>query len=370
MTKLSESMLEIYNGKYGDLFKPKPKNLPKSANSRLIESFEKVNNFYRKNGFAPRKDSTDFKEQMLGHQLLSLRNSPEKRKILNDFDEFSLLQLVEKPKTMAELFAMNNDAFGGEIFDTMSLPRLDRRVKNHAVVAKRRATDSLLKNIFKEQQELLNEGKRKLKPFKSIEQLQVGKFYIYDGMMCYVNDQGEKEYKPGGYSQHRLRVLFENGTESNMYRRSLAQRLYEGGFEVVDEDLPTGYIYVLESLSQKDEVQTIKNFYKIGFTTKSVEDRIKNAETDPTYLMAPVRIVAQYTVSSGINPQKIEHIIHTFFYSAKVELSIVDHLGNKYEPDEWYSVSLHQIDKAVELLASGIIIDYCYDLESGEIKKK
>mgnify|MGYP000846408030 FL=1 len=372
MTQVSESMLEIYNGKYGDLFKPTPKSLPKSANSRLIESFEKVNNFYRKNGFAPRKDSTDFKEQILGHQLLSLRNSPEKRKILNDFDEFSLLQLVEKPKTMAELFAMDDDAFGGEIFDTISLPRSERQVKNHAVVAKRRVMDGSSKNIFKEQQELLNEGKRKLKPFKSIEQLQVGKFYVYDGMMCYVSNQGEKEYKPGGYSQRRLRVLFENGTESNMYRRSLAQRLYEGGFEVVDEGLhpSAGYIYVLESLSQKDEIRTIKNFYKIGFTTNSVENRIKNAESDPTYLMSPVKIVSKYTVSNGIDPQKIEHVIHTFFSSAKVELLIIDNSGKKYAPDEWYSVSLEQIYKAIEILNSGDIINYYYDRGSGKIQKR
>ena len=131
-------------------------------------------------------------------------------------------------------------------------------------------------------------------------------------------------------------MLFENGTESNMYRRSLAQRLYEGGFEVVDEGLhpSAGYIYVLESLSQKDEIRTIKNFYKIGFTTNSVENRIKNAESDPTYLMSPVKIVSKYTVSNGIDPQKIEHVIHTFFSSAKVELLIIDNSGKKYAPDE------------------------------------
>ena len=191
-------------------------------------------------------------------------------------------------------------------------------------------------------------------------------------MMCYVSDQGEKEYKPGGYSQRRLRVLFENRTESNMYRRSLAQRLYEGGFEVVDEDLhpSAGYIYVLESLSQKDEIRTIKNFYKIGFTTNSVENRIKNAESDPTYLMSSVKIVAKYTVSNGIDPQKIEHVIHTFFSSAKVELLIIDNSGKKYAPDEWYSVSLEQIDKAIEMLNSGDIMNYYYDRGSGKIQKR
>ena len=92
MIQVSESMLEIYNGKYGDLFKLAPKSLPKSADSRLVESFEEINDFYRKNGFVPHKDSDNFKEQSLGRRLLNLRNSPEKRKKLNVFDEFGLLK--------------------------------------------------------------------------------------------------------------------------------------------------------------------------------------------------------------------------------------------------------------------------------------
>ena len=101
-----------------------------------------------------------------------------------------------------------------------------------------------------------------------------------------------------------------------------------------------------------------------------MENRIKNAESDPTYLMSPVKIVAKYTVSNGIDPQKIEHVIHTFFSSAKVELLIIDNSGKKYAPDEWYSVSLEQIDKAIEMLNSGDIMNYYYDRGSGKIQKR
>lgn len=375
MIQVSESMLEIYNGKYGDLFKPTPKSLPKSADSRLVKSFEEINDFYRKNGFAPHKDSDSFKEQSLGRRLLNLRNNPEKRKKLNVFDEFGLLKLVEKPKTMTELFTMEDDVFGGEIFDTSKLPKI-REVKNKSNPDRKVSINNFATQyeaLFKEQHALISIGRRKLKPFLTEKQLYTGGFYVYGGIMCYLEKIDKPTRMAGGHIQERTVTVFENGTMSRMFRRSLRQRLLDKkgyGFEVVDGDLPAGCIYVLKSLSQKDEIQMINNFYKIGFTTRSVEDRIKNAEADPTYLMAPVRIVAQYTVSSGINPRKIEHIIHAFFNSAKVKLSIVDHLGNKYEPDEWYSVSLDQIDKAVELLASGSIMDYFYDLESGEIKKK
>lgn len=375
MTRLSERMLEIYNGKYSELFQSKPKSFPKSADSRLIESFEEINDFYRKNGFAPHKDSDSFKEQSLGRRLLSLRNNPEKRKKLNDFDEFGLLRLVEGPKAIAELFAMEDDAFGGEIFDTSRLPKI-REVKNKPVPDRRVSIDNFTTQyeaLFKEQHALISIGRKKLKPFLTEKQLYVGGFYVYDGIMCYLEKIDKPIRMAGGHIQERTVTVFENGTVSRMFRRSLRQRLLDKkgcGFEIIDGDLPVSCIYVLESLSQKDEIQTIKNFYKIGFTTRSVEDRIKNAKTDPTYLMAPVNIVAKYAVSNDINPQKVEHIIHTFFNNAKVHLSIIDKSGKKYIPDEWYSVPLEQVDRAVAMLNSGDILNYYYDCHLGMIQRK
>jgi hypothetical protein len=59
-------------------------------------------------------------------------------------------------------------------------------------------------------------------------------------------------------------------------------------------DEKSGYIYILESLSSDEKISTIKNLYKIGYSTIPVKDRIKNAINEPTYLMAPVRIVSVY----------------------------------------------------------------------------
>ena len=39
---------------------------------------------------------------------------------------------------------------------------------------------------------------------------------------------------------------------------------------------------------------TIQNLYKIGYSSIPVEERIKSAEQEPTYLMAPVKIVTTF----------------------------------------------------------------------------
>ena len=194
--------------------------------------------------------------------------------------------------------------------------------------------------------------------------------------MCYVANFGEIERKAGGYSQQRILVIFENGTMSKMYRRSLAQRLYEpSGFVVVDPTSPmeednkdtVGHIYVLKSKSEDTSIQDIKYLYKIGMTEDTVENRIANAEKDPTYLMAPVEIVETYKVTGDYNTQKVEALIHRFFANAKVILTITDRGGKEYTPDEWYSVPIGVIREAIDLLNTGDIINFVYDANSQKI---
>ena len=367
------TMEDIYAGEYGYLFMPKPTAQPKTADDRLIESFQEINTFFRENGSSPKKDSKDFHEQVLSRRLLNLRNDPKKREILSDYDEFNLLQLEEAPKSLSDIFSAES-FFDSDIFDTSSLPaQTARRVENPSKSARRTASadfDLNIKNLFLEQQRLLSIGKRTFKKFSSIDQLKAGGFYMYDGMLCYVKEIGEKEKKAGGYSQQRMHVFFENGTESNMYRRSLAQRLYEGGFEIIDGKgfSPSGFIYVLKSLSEKDELKTIKDLYKIGFTKTTVQERIKGAEKDPTYLMSPVEVVAEYKIYTA-DPQKIEHILHTFLSAAQIKMSITDSHGNNYTPLEWYSVPLDVLDSVIDLLNNGQILDYHYNPVLRSIEK-
>ncbi len=47
----------------------------------------------------------------------------------------------------------------------------------------------------------------------------------------------------------------------------------------------------------------------------AVEERIRNARQDPTFLMDDVRIVMTYQCYN-MNPQKLEQLLHTFFGSS------------------------------------------------------
>lgn len=372
-----DELSTLFESEDADLFKPKPKKHVATPDDRLIDSFGEITIFVRNYGRMPSADADDMNEAILGTRLGAIRTDKKKVEVLEEYDELGLLELEKAPDSLDELFSEDAGLFGDEtsIFDTSSLPEPARTVEHPGEKAARSRVDGFehsYKILFGEQQTLLAQGGRKLTPFRTIDQLQPDSFYVYDGMMCFVVGFGEHEQKAGGYSQQRIHVVFENGTESNMYRRSLAQRLYEGGTVVVDadyeyvadDDEAVGRVYILQSLSEDPKITSIKDLYKIGVTTGSVANRIKNAAKDPTYLMAPVKIIEDYRLTGDYNPQKVEDLIHQIFGHAKVDLNIVSPDGMNYTPQEWYSVPLNTVIEAIDLIASGEIVNYHYDSDT------
>jgi hypothetical protein len=102
--------------------------------------------------------------------------------------------------------------------------------------------------------------------------------------------------------------------------------------------------------------------YKIGFSTTPVEERIKNATQDPTYLMAEVQLIASYKCYN-LNPQKFENLIHTFFGKVCLAIDIFDNKQKRHTPREWFSVPLNIVEDAIQLLISGDIVKHKYDDE-------
>jgi hypothetical protein len=368
-----DELSALFESEDAQLFEPKLKRHVAMPDERLIDSFGEITTFAREYGRLPNAGADDMKEAELGTSLNAIRTDKQKVDVLEEYDELGMLELEKAPESLEDLFAKDNGLFGSaDIFDLSKLPESKRVVEHHDGSAKREVAedfDTRYKYWFVEQQTKLANGERKLTPFYNIDQLQRGNFYVYDGMMCHVLELGEKERKAGGYSQQRMYVIFENGTQSNMYRRSLAQRLYEGGMVVVDashnpeidEAETTGHIYILKSLSEDPKITTVANLYKIGVTTDSVSNRTKHAVTDPTYLMAPVGIVEDYRLTGEYNPQKVEDLIHQIFGHAKVDLQIIASDSTIYTPQEWYSVPLNLIVEAIDLIATGEIVNYHYD---------
>ena len=185
-----------------------------------------------------------------------------------------------------------------------------------------------------------------------------------------------------GRPDRRLRVIYDNGTESDILMRSLQRALNrdEASRRIIDTaagplfsgvteegDQETGTIYVLRSKSDHPLIKEHRDvIHKIGVTNGNIERRIGNAKLDPTFLMADVEIVATYELSN-INRTKLENLIHRFFEPAKLDIEIMDRFGNPIVPREWFLVPLFVIDETIEKIRDGSIVNYRYDPNLGKI---
>lgn len=371
-----DELRALFESEDGALFKLKPKRNIQTSDDRLLEAFNKINDFIRNNERLPNSQSSDINEAVLGTELDTIKVDDKKSEYLRGFDEFGILEFEKAPDSLEELFNSSGDIFDKDgIFDTSNLPRAKITDKNVGEIAKRKRVDNFteFKDIFDDANNKLATKEKILKRFNSVTDIRLHGLYVVGGMMCYVESIGEAK-EVFGRKKERLRVIYANGVESNVYLRTLASQLYDdGGFMVVDRDYnedvdisekTVGHIYILESLSEDPNVTTIKDLYKIGVTTGSVSNRIKNARKDPTYLMAPVKIVEDFRLTGSYNPQKVEALIHRVFAEAKIDMTIIDNEGNPYTPNEWYSVPLQVIIEAIDMINDKEISKYYYDSDS------
>lgn len=377
----SDDLVKLFESDEDNLFTPPKKAKQVTPDDRLTASFNETTDFVQVNDRLPDINSENMQEASLAARLNSIRSNKDKIEALKPVDSLGLLEFPKAPETVDDLF--EKDEFGlfsnvgDDILQVKKVLSRPRPVKERA--ERKRVEDfDVFKPGFEEQQKLLREGKLKLQRYVSVEQLHLGRYYVQAGQMLRIIDATEKK-RVYDRNKERFRVIYENGTESNMYRRSLSMRLYEDGYAVVgidedsvykkltDDDEIKGYIYVLRSQSDDSQVQNVKDLHKIGFSTTPVIDRIKNAEKDPTYLMSGVTVVDSYLLTGDFNPQKVEHFLHRIFSDAKVDLNIIDKNGRGYTPSEWYSVPLLAIEQAVNMLQNGDIVDYHYDKDMQQI---
>ena len=238
--------------------------------------------------------------------------------------------------------------------------------------------------MFDAVQKDLIERRRKTMPFSKDGSIEEGNFFILSGQKAYVASVGDEFIGTDGRKEYRLRVIFDNGVESNQLMRSLQKRLWEDEagrrisdasygplFDgiVQDEDIESGTIYVLRSKSEHPEIKPHANLlHKIGVTGGSVITRIANAKLDPTFLMADVEIIATYELYN-INRVKLENLLHHFFDSARLNVQISDRFGNPIYPREWFLVPLFIIDEVVVKIQNGTLTEYCYDANNVKLIK-
>ncbi len=371
--------------------KPKTSNV-KTADERLSNSFEEINDFISKNEREPAPNPSNISEYQLYSRLKSLREDEDKMLALEPQDTYGLLKVEKKEiNSIDDIFnddilGMFDDGEAQSLFEFKHTPRELARAEAD-FVARRKPCKNFkdYEDLFKTVQADLTNGKRKLVDFKQ-GNIREGAYYIHRGILFLLEkiDISKKDhYREDGTrvrTDGRTRCIFENGTESNMLMRSVEKSLYANGqvvtenadsvteefyerfTDITDEDKEAGYIYVLSSKSTDPKITDIKNLFKIGYSTTPVESRIKNAEKEPTYLMAPVHIEAEYK-TFNMNTQKFEQLLHNFFGASCLNIDIYDDKLRRHMPQEWFIAPIDVIDNAIELIITEKIIYYKYDLE-------
>ncbi len=368
---------------------------PITTDQRLKDSFEEINKFIDENEREP-TESTDLTERKLFSRLKQLKKDFDKASTLKDYDRHNLLSDVREVKSVDDI--LENDVLGllddgpDNIFNLKNIPKKKDKTD---FVARRKPCKNFkdYEHKFKEIQKEIKEGKRKLIIHKE-HHLKEGRYFVLDGILLFlekIEDPIIKEFndKTQGKRKRldpRIRCIFENGLESNMYLRSLGKELYNNGSTVIqsneeafkefsegfssitNQDKSTGNIYVLSSLSKNPDIESIKDLYKIGYSTTSVEERIENAENETTFLMAPVKIVSSYK-TFNLNPQKFEDLIHQVFSIRRLDIKVANKEGNLKQPKEWYIVPIRIIEQAIELIINKQIQNYKFDHLQNKIVK-
>lgn len=359
---------------------------------RIIAGFEDIQRFVEEHGHAPRHgDDKDIFERLYAVRLDRLRDQEECRTLLMPLDHQGLLNAFEVREPQGD-YTMTDDELLAELAgdDEGSDIQNLRHVRSNAekreaeeIAQRERCEDfERFQPLFEQVQRELQSGVRVTRTFIRDASIEEGQFFILGGLTVYVSEVGETIKAPNGESDARLRVIYSNGTESNLLRRSLQRALYkdDAGRRITDadagplfgetlepDDIESGTIYVLRSHSTHPFVAEHRELiHKIGVTGGKVETRIAGADKDATYLLADVEVVATYKLHN-INRTRMENLFHRLFSPAQIELTIPDRFGNPVKPREWFLVPLHVINEAVERIRDGSIAGVMYDPQSARL---
>lgn len=367
---------------------------------RIIAGFQEVQQFVEKNGRLPEHgEDKDIFERLYAVKLDQIKKLEESKALLKSLDHQGLLTgIFQVPLDQledisdAELLAQ----LGVDDNDQNAITNL-RHVRSRA---EKRATEEVanrtvcedfenFKPLFDLVKRDIEQGYRKTIRFRkdagfTKTSLKKDQFIIVGGQIAYIADIGETIKAPNGDDDARLRVIYSNGTESNILLRSLIRSMYkdetsrfitasdEGPLftgENDEGDLESGTIYVLRSLSEHPIVAANRTLiHKIGVTGGEVKKRLINAKFDPTFLMAEVEVIATYKLAN-VNRAKLERLFHKFFSGAKLDVEIKDRFGRLVKAQEWFLIPLFIIDEMVNKIKEGSIADFYYDPNTASLQR-
>lgn len=381
-----DKLSEIFeNDLLGLLAVDEPKaTLVSPQDSRLIDSFQEISDFYETNQRCPELGD-DIGEYRLASRLAAIKKDPKKVKTLLPYDYYNLLE-SEETKSVSVEELINDDPLGlldgddeADSIYTLSHVKPSERLRPDYIAHRKVCKDfDLYEKAFQQIHDDLEHRRRRLVEFKEGD-LHEGCYYVLRGVVLYLEQnlavKQKIEYKSGAKVRRegRTRCIFDNGTESSMLYRSLGKALKLDGFCISDlieqkegfvsidaSDVQNGYIYVLRSLSRAPQIRSIRNLYKIGYCSGDVTTRIKNAVHEPTYLMNDVEVVLTIRCYN-LDVPYLEASIHSFFSNVNVYFEVRDDEGIIHYPKEWFTVPLNIIEEAIPLIVDKKIDSYRYD---------
>jgi hypothetical protein len=360
---------------------------------RIIAGFEDILKFHDEHDRTPQHgEQRDIFERLYAVRLDRLRELDECRILLAPMDKHGLLD-ASSDSSRAMPDDLDDDALLAELGieagsdeDITQLRHVQSREERRAadeIASREKCQDfEKFKPLFAQIKSELDAGIRNTRPFELKAEIRIGSAFIVGGQMAYVAEMGEIFSNAQGRTDARMRIIFDNATQSTMLMRSLQRALHkdDAGRRITDPsagplfsdhssegDSESGTIYILQSKSDHPQIAPHRELiHKIGVTGGSVSTRIAGAESEATYLLAGVKVVAEYKLFN-INRTKLEKLIHRFFADAAFNIEITDRFGKPVRPREWFLVPLHVINEAVERIKDGTITEVRYDAQSARL---
>ena len=273
---------------------------------RIIAGFEEIQRFVEKHGHAPQHgEDRDIFERLYAVRLDRLRALEECRSLLEPLDHQGLLTGAETAAAVPEesmdedelLAELEGAAGASDITAASPCPHQRREARGRGnrqspEMRRLRSLQAALSAKFKRRSRA---GVRETRPFELKAEIRPGSWFIVGGQKAYVAEMGEVFTNAQGRTDARLRVIFDNGTESNMLMRSLQRALHkdEAGRRITDpvagplfsgehaeDDQASGTIYVLRSKSDHPVVAANRDLiHKIGVTNMRCRAAHRRRET-------------------------------------------------------------------------------------------
>jgi hypothetical protein len=378
---------------------------------RIIAGYEEIGRFVEEHGRVPQRgEDRDIFERLYAVRLDRIRESPECLAVLIGRDPHGLLgkgsqsggqayALGEDPveyRTGAAQAVLSDEELlaalgageseGADITELRHVrPSAEKRAAEE--IAQRTPCEDFgkFRPLFEQIEKEIRAGLVQTQPITA-ENRGIGEkdFFILNGVTLHVAEVGEPLKITASEVDRRLRLIFANGTESNLLLRSLQRAFYDDpsarrvvrpkeaeqlvfGGEWEPDDVEAGTIYVLRSKSDDPFIAANRDvIHKIGVTGGEVKARIANARKDPTYLLADVDVVQTFRLAN-INRKKLEALLHQFFAPARLDVDLQDRFGEKVVPREWFLVPLPVIEEAIGMLKLGTIANHSYAPERAMI---